>query len=145
MSGVGDTLVGTRLARSTLHLSQIANQLQRKQVNLCVLDQLSRFRNGYRCKLDPKRRDISVSRETVSNHRFIWQDLGYPNTVIPTRLFQRFWTPRRIRLTHPIKSKLNLFAIHPLTPSFQTFYVPIKIVACRFHDSIEALPNGCVP
>ena len=38
----GDTLVVTRLdrlARSTLHLCQIAEQLQRKQVNLAVLDQ----------------------------------------------------------------------------------------------------------
>ena len=38
----GDTLVVTRLdrlARSTLHLCQIADQLQRKQVNLEVLDQ----------------------------------------------------------------------------------------------------------
>jgi DNA invertase Pin-like site-specific DNA recombinase len=38
----GDTLVVTRLdrlARSTLHLCQIADELQRKQVNLCVLDQ----------------------------------------------------------------------------------------------------------
>ena len=37
-----DTLVVTRLdrlARSTLHLCQIASQLQRKGVNLCVLDQ----------------------------------------------------------------------------------------------------------
>ena len=38
----GDTLVVTRLdrlARSTLHLCQIAEQLQRKQVNLEVIDQ----------------------------------------------------------------------------------------------------------
>jgi len=38
----GDTLVVTRLdrlARSTLHLCQIAEQIQRKQVNLAVLDQ----------------------------------------------------------------------------------------------------------
>lgn len=38
----GDTLVVTRLdrlARSTLHLCQIANDLDRKQVNLHVLDQ----------------------------------------------------------------------------------------------------------
>ncbi len=38
----GDTLVVTRLdrlARSTLHLCQIAADLQRKQVNLAVLDQ----------------------------------------------------------------------------------------------------------
>jgi DNA invertase Pin-like site-specific DNA recombinase len=38
----GDTLVVTRLdrlARSTLHLCQIASQLKRKGVNLCVLDQ----------------------------------------------------------------------------------------------------------
>ena len=38
----GDTLVVTRLdrlARSTLHLCQIASELQRKAVNLCVLDQ----------------------------------------------------------------------------------------------------------
>src|SRR5262245_5895686 len=38
----GDTLVVTRLdrlARSTLHLCQIAVELQRKQVNLQVLDQ----------------------------------------------------------------------------------------------------------
>ena len=38
----GDTLVVTRLdrlARSTLHLCQIASQLQRKGVNLAVLDQ----------------------------------------------------------------------------------------------------------
>lgn len=38
----GDTLVVTRLdrlARSTLHLCQIAEQLQRKRVNLKVLDQ----------------------------------------------------------------------------------------------------------
>ena len=38
----GDTLVVTRLdrlARSTLHLCQIADELQRKQVNLQVLDQ----------------------------------------------------------------------------------------------------------
>jgi DNA invertase Pin-like site-specific DNA recombinase len=38
----GDTLVVTRLdrlARSTLHLCQIAEELQRKQVNLEVLDQ----------------------------------------------------------------------------------------------------------
>ncbi|HIE28733.1 TPA: recombinase family protein [Candidatus Poribacteria bacterium] len=38
----GDTLVVTRLdrlARSTLHLCQIADELQRKQVNLEVLDQ----------------------------------------------------------------------------------------------------------
>ena len=38
----GDTLVVTRLdrlARSTLHLCQIADQLQRKSVNLQVLDQ----------------------------------------------------------------------------------------------------------
>ncbi len=38
----GDTLVVTRLdrlARSTFHLCQIAEQLQRKQVNLAVLDQ----------------------------------------------------------------------------------------------------------
>lgn len=38
----GDTLVVTRLdrlARSTLHLCQIADQLKRKQVNLAVLDQ----------------------------------------------------------------------------------------------------------
>ena len=38
----GDTLVVTRLdklARSTLHLCQIAAELQRKQVNLAVLDQ----------------------------------------------------------------------------------------------------------
>ena len=38
----GDTLVVTRLdrlARSTLHLCQIADELQRKQVNLKVLDQ----------------------------------------------------------------------------------------------------------
>jgi DNA invertase Pin-like site-specific DNA recombinase len=39
----GDTLVVTRLdrlARSTLHLCQIAANLERKQVNLQVLDQL---------------------------------------------------------------------------------------------------------
>ena len=38
----GDTLVITRLdrlARSTLHLCQIADELQRKQVNLKVIDQ----------------------------------------------------------------------------------------------------------
>jgi DNA invertase Pin-like site-specific DNA recombinase len=38
----GDTLVVTRLdrlARSTLHLCQIADQLRRKAVHLCVLDQ----------------------------------------------------------------------------------------------------------
>jgi DNA invertase Pin-like site-specific DNA recombinase len=38
----GDTLVVTRLdrlARSTLHLCQIANELERKQVNLRVIDQ----------------------------------------------------------------------------------------------------------
>jgi DNA invertase Pin-like site-specific DNA recombinase len=38
----GDTLVVTRLdrlARSTLHLCQIATDLERKQVNLHVLDQ----------------------------------------------------------------------------------------------------------
>ncbi len=38
----GDTLVVTRLdrlARSTLHLCQIANELERKQVNLLVLEQ----------------------------------------------------------------------------------------------------------
>ena len=38
----GDTLVVTRLdrlARSTLHLCQIATDLERKQVNLQVLDQ----------------------------------------------------------------------------------------------------------
>src|SRR5574340_983841 len=38
----GDTLVITRLdrlARSTLHLCQIATELQQKQVNLKVLDQ----------------------------------------------------------------------------------------------------------
>ncbi len=38
----GDMLVVTRLdrlARSTLHLCQIADELERKQVNLCVLDQ----------------------------------------------------------------------------------------------------------
>ena len=38
----GDTLVVTRLdrlARSTLHLCQIATELQRKGVNLCVIDQ----------------------------------------------------------------------------------------------------------
>ena len=38
----GDTLVVSRLdrlARSTLHLCQIANELERKRVNLKVLDQ----------------------------------------------------------------------------------------------------------
>jgi DNA invertase Pin-like site-specific DNA recombinase len=38
----GDTLIITRLdrlARSTLHLCQIADELQRKQVNLKVIDQ----------------------------------------------------------------------------------------------------------
>ena len=38
----GDTLIVTRLdrlARSTLHLCQIADELQRKAVNLTVLDQ----------------------------------------------------------------------------------------------------------
>jgi len=38
----GDTLVVTRLdrlARSTLHLAQIANELDRKKVNLIVIDQ----------------------------------------------------------------------------------------------------------
>jgi DNA invertase Pin-like site-specific DNA recombinase len=38
----GDTLVVTRLdrlARSTLHLCQVANELERKQVNLQVIDQ----------------------------------------------------------------------------------------------------------
>src|SRR5215211_7873281 len=35
----GDTLVVTRLARSTLHLCQIAAELHRKQVHLQVLDQ----------------------------------------------------------------------------------------------------------
>ena len=43
----GDTLVITRLdrlARSTLHLCQIADELKRKQVNLKVIDQNIRRR-----------------------------------------------------------------------------------------------------
>jgi DNA invertase Pin-like site-specific DNA recombinase len=42
MSGEGDTLVVTRLdrlARSTLHLCQIADELKRKEVELQVIDQ----------------------------------------------------------------------------------------------------------